>query len=75
MDSVEILKAERDKLLRMVKVLNQSIAALSGEMSGGSKRANAATGTKRKKMSAATKAKIAKAAKARWAKVKGKKAE
>ena len=67
MNSIEVLKAERDKLIRMTKVLDQSIAALGGEMFGSW---GGAGKTGRKKMSAATKAKIAAAAKKRWAEKK-----
>jgi hypothetical protein len=66
MDSLEILKAERDKLIRITKVLDQSIAALSEELPGG----RGGAGKVRRKMSAATKAKIATAAKKRWAEKK-----
>lgn len=66
MNSIEVLKAERDKLIRMTKVLDQSIAALGGEMFGG----RGGAGKTGRKMSPATKAKIAAAAKKRWAEKK-----
>lgn len=63
MNSIEILTAERDKLLRMAKVLDTSIAALGGEVSGG-------RGKKKRHVSAETRAKIAAAQKKRWSKEK-----
>jgi len=53
LDSIEILKTERDKLVRMTKILDDSIAALGGEVSGGKKRFVSAA--KRRRLSIALK--------------------
>ena len=67
MDIVTLLKGERDKMARQLNGLDAAIQALSGLNSTRS----AARGPK--KMSAASRAKISAAQKARWAKVKGQK--
>ena len=59
------LKAERDKAAQQVNALDSAIRALSGlNSTGGSAR-------RRRTMSAAARARIAAAQRARWAKVKG----
>jgi hypothetical protein len=64
--SIEVLKREREKLVRMTKVLDDSIKALGGEMSDGRKK----TG---KRFSAATRKKIGLAQAKRWAKFRAEK--
>ena len=63
---VDLLEAEKKVLEHRLKAVSQAIHALSGT----AKRKIGKVARKGKKMSAATKAKIAKAAKARWAKIK-----
>ena len=65
-DVVKILKDEKKVLERRLSSLETAIAALAGDVRKTVKRAAKRT------MSAATRAKIAKAAKARWAKIKKK---
>ena len=65
MDIIAQLKAERDKAAQQVNALDSAIRALSGlNSTGGSARG-------RRTMSAAARARIAAAQRARWAKVKG----
>jgi hypothetical protein len=66
MDIIEQLKAERDKAARQVSALDTAIAALSGLDSTGGSHVP-------RKMSAAARARISAAQKARWAKQKGRK--
>jgi hypothetical protein len=65
-DLVGMLKKERDVLKKRVESLEHAISGLGGEVAKDVKSAVKSG----KKMSAATKAKISKAAKARWAKIK-----
>lgn len=67
MDIVTLLKAEHDKMARQLNGLNAAIQALSGSDSTRS------AGHGPRTMSAASRAKISAAQKARWAKVKGQK--
>src|SRR5437899_10807778 len=64
MDILAQLKAERDKAAQQVNALDTAIRALSGLNSTGATRG-------RWTMSAAARARIAAAQRARWAKVKG----
>src|SRR5438552_3481679 len=64
MDIIAQLKAERDKAAQQVNALDTAIKALSGLNSTGATRG-------RRTMSAAARARISAAQKARWAKVKG----
>jgi len=64
MDILAQLKAERDKAAQQVNALDTAIRALSGLNSTGATRG-------RRTMSAAARAKIGAAQRARWAKVKG----
>ena len=64
MDILVQLKAERDKVAQQVSALDTAIRALSGMNSTGARRG-------RRTMSAAARARIAAAQRARWAKVKG----
>ena len=64
MDILVQLKAERDKVAQQVNALDTAIRALSGLNSTGARRG-------RRTMSAAARARIAAAQRARWAKVKG----
>ncbi len=64
MDILEVLKAERDKAAQQVNALDTAIRALSGLNSTGATRG-------RRTVSAAARAKIGAAQRARWAKVKG----
>jgi len=64
MDIIAQLKAERDKAAQQVNALDTAIRALSGLNSAGATRG-------RRTMSAAARARIAAAQRARWAKVKG----
>jgi len=66
MDIIALLKAERDKVLRQLNGLNAALAAFAGTYKAGSSRP-------RRKMSAAARARISAAQKARWAKTKGQK--
>ena len=63
MDIISLLRAERDKVARQLKGLNAALAAFAGSYKDGTK--------PRRKMSAAARARIAAAQRARWAKVKG----
>lgn len=63
---VELLETEKKVLEHRLKAVSHAIRALGGT----SVRNIGTVARKGKKMSAATKAKIAKAAKARWAKIK-----
>ena len=65
MNILQMLKAERDKSARQVNALDTAIRALSGVNSTG------ASARGRRTMSAAARARIAAAQRARWAKVKG----
>ena len=64
MDIIALLKAERDKVARQLNGLNAALAAFAGTYKTGSSRP-------RRKMSAAARARISAAQKARWAKAKG----
>ena len=64
MDILALLKAERDKAAQQVNALDTAIGALSGLNSTGVSHGP-------HKMSAAARARISAAQKARWAKVKG----
>ena len=66
MDIISLLKAERDKVARQLNGLDTAIRALSGLDSAGGSRGP-------RRMSAASRAKIAAAQRARWAKAKGRK--
>jgi hypothetical protein len=66
MNIVETLKSERDKLQKDVNRLNAAIKAL-----GGSATTGPSTTGKRPKLSAAGRARIAAAQRARWAKLRG----
>jgi len=67
MDIIAQLKAERDKAAHQVKALDTAIRALSGMNStGGSARG-------RRTMSAAARARISAAQRARWARTRGQK--
>jgi hypothetical protein len=63
---VELLEAEKKVLEHRLNAVSQAIRALGGAAT----RKIGKVARKGKKMSAGTKAKIAKAAKARWAKIK-----
>jgi len=67
MDIVTLLKAERDKMARQLSALDAATQALSGSDNTRSAARGPLT------MSAASRAKISAAQKARWAKVKGQK--
>jgi len=64
MDILAQLKAERDKVAQQVSALDTAIRALNGMNSTGARRG-------RRTMSAAARARISAAQRARWAKVKG----
>ena len=64
MDIIALIKAERDKVERQMNGLNAALAAFAGTYKTGSSRP-------RRKMSAAARARISAAQKARWAKAKG----
>ena len=66
MDIIEVLKAERDKAAQQVDALDTAIRALSGLSST---RVSHGPG----KMSAAARARISAAQKARWARTRGRK--
>jgi hypothetical protein len=66
MDIVAQLKTERDKAARQVNALDTAIRALSGMSSTGATRG-------RRTMSAAARARISAAQKARWARARGQK--
>ena len=67
MDILALLKAERDKVARQLEGLNAAVAAFAGTLSLGS-------GVRgRGRLSAAARAKIAAAQRARWARIKGRK--
>ena len=66
MDIIALIKAERDKVARQLNGLNAALAAFAGTYKTGSSRP-------RRKMSAAARARISAAQKARWAKTKGQK--
>ena len=65
MDIITALKSEKDKVTRQLNGLNAALAAFAGTYKIGSSRP-------RRKMSAAARARISAAQKARWAKLKGK---
>jgi hypothetical protein len=65
MDIIALLKAEKDKVTRQLNGLNAALAAFAGTYKIGSSRP-------RRKMSAAARARISAAQKARWAKARGK---
>jgi hypothetical protein len=62
MDIISLLKAERDKIARQLNGLNAALAAFGDSYSKMSR--------PRRKLSAASRAKIARAQKARWSKQK-----
>ncbi|HEV2715763.1 MAG TPA: hypothetical protein VGU64_10905 [Terriglobales bacterium] len=64
MDMIALLRTERDKVARQLHGLNAALAAFAGTYTTGSFRP-------RRQMSAAARARIAAAQKARWAKVRG----
>src|SRR5437764_5805624 len=64
MDIIALIKAERDKVARQLNGLNAALAAFAGTYKTGSSRP-------RRKMSAAARARISAAQKARWAEAKG----
>jgi hypothetical protein len=64
MDMIALLRTERDKVARQLNGLNAALAAFAGTYKTGSSRP-------RRQMSAAARARIAAAQKARWAKVRG----
>jgi len=66
MDIIALLKAERDKVARQLNGLNAALAAFAVTFKTGSSRPP-------RKMSAAARARISAAQKARWAKAKGQK--
>jgi hypothetical protein len=66
MDIVALLKAERDKVARQLKGLNAALAVFAGTYTIGRSRQG-------RRMSAAARARISAAQKARWAKAKGRK--
>ena len=66
MDIIAVLKSEKDKVTRQLNGLNAALAAFAGTYKIGSSRP-------RRKMSAAARARISAAQKARWAKTKGQK--
>jgi hypothetical protein len=65
MDIISLLKAERDKVARQLNSLNAALAAFTGTYTS--------TTRPRRKMSAASRRKIAAAQRARWAKQKNQK--
>lgn len=67
---LQTLKSERDRLRKDVNRLNAAINAL-----GGSAATLRSTASKRPTLSAAARARIAAAQRARWAKIKGKKSQ
>ncbi len=67
---VKQLKKERDKVEKQLSALNVALAAFVGTYYG----AKPTPPRKRRKLSAKARAKIAAAQRARWAKVRGKKA-
>src|SRR5262249_11832222 len=69
MDILALLKAERDKVARQLEGLNAAVAAFAGTYGG--KGGSRSSG--RRQLSAAARARIAAAQRARWAKIKGKK--
>jgi hypothetical protein len=66
MDIIALLKAEKDKVTRQLNGLNAALAAFAGTYKIGSSRP-------RRKMSAAARARISAAQKARWASRRGQK--
>jgi hypothetical protein len=70
MEIVAALKQEEAKLHKRLAGIRGAIQALGGATGGGK-----ASGTKRRGLSAAARAKISKAAKARWAKIRADKAK
>jgi ABC-type transporter Mla subunit MlaD len=69
MNVIQALKSERDRLRQVINRLNAAISAL-----GGSASTVRTTVRKRPTLSAAARARIAAAQRARWAKVRAKKA-
>lgn len=66
---VQRLKTERDQLQRRVEQLNEALKALNG-LDGLRRQGSAQPSGKRKTISAAGRKRIARAQRARWAKVK-----
>jgi hypothetical protein len=78
MNIVEALQGEEAKLERELKAVKNAIAALNGDTKTvvSAKQAGASKETRPKRtMSAAVRAKISQKAKARWAKIRAKKAK
>ncbi|PYT97972.1 MAG: hypothetical protein DMG38_17880 [Acidobacteria bacterium] len=71
MDILAALKREETKLQKQADTVRAAIKILAGRVAGSGKR----IGRKKRVMSAATKAKISKATKARWAKLRAAKAK
>ena len=71
MDILAALKREEAKLQKQADTVRAAIKILAGRVAGSGKR----IGRKKRVMSAATKAKISKATKARWAKLRAAKAK
>jgi hypothetical protein len=78
MDLVEALKQEESRLQRQLTAVQGAIAALNGRAQTAVSlgHASSPTGTiSRRTMSAAVRAKMSRAAKARWAKIRAEKAK
>ena len=71
MDILAALKREEAKLQKQADTVRAAIKILGGRVTSSGKR----IGRKKRKMSAATRAKISKATKARWAKLRAEKAK
>ncbi|PYT73909.1 MAG: hypothetical protein DMG39_05110 [Acidobacteria bacterium] len=71
MDILAALKREEAKLQKQADTVRAAIKILGGRVTSSGKR----IGRKKRKMSAATRAKISKATKARWAKFRAEKAK
>ena len=71
MDILAALKREEAKLQKQADAVRAAIKVLAGRVTSSSKR----IGRKKRVMSAATRAKISKATKARWAKLRAAKAK
>ena len=71
MDILAALKREEEKLQKQADTVRAAIKILGGRVTSSGKR----IGRKKRKMSAATRAKISKATKARWAKFRAEKAK
>jgi len=71
MDILEALKREEEKLQKQADTVRAAIKILGGRVTSSGKR----IGRKKRKMSAAMRAKIGKATKVRWAKFRAAKAK